>query len=265
MSNFPGRIFVFVSIEIYADESGTHDETGKQRGAEVAVINGLAGWKTSWATFARKWRQCLKRNRVDCFHASDLANSTRYPNRPSVYKSWRQDRKDKFAEALAKMAARSAICPVGGNVPTEWIHDENAAKGETGEYPYRRCFDWFFRSVTEELGRMLPNYQGNITFFFDRNQNPKWEEALRESHRAFAKTDRRFAVDPVTGDKRVIVPLQAADLIAYETRKVAVAAWREARRLGRREPVPQPVPKLLQILNSKMPNSQPGLTWEKAL
>jgi hypothetical protein len=80
LSNFPGRVFVFVSIEIYADESGTHDETGKRRGARVAVINGLAGWKTSWATLTRKWRQCLKRNDVDCFHASDLANSTRYPN-----------------------------------------------------------------------------------------------------------------------------------------------------------------------------------------
>jgi len=67
------------------------------------------------------------------------------------------------------------------------------------------------------------------------------------------------------GNKEVLIPLQAADLIAYETRKVGIAAWAEARRLGTREPHPQPMKtKLLQALYSKNAKQPTGACWRKS-
>jgi hypothetical protein len=136
--------------------------------------------------------------------------------------------------------------------------------GKPNEYPYKRCFDMFFVSVLDELRRVLPKYRGDIVFFFDRKTgDAKWQNALIESWNQFAKNEPRFRMTPVCGDKELLIPLQAADLIAWPTRRLAFSAWEEAKRIGIRQPKKQAINELLQALYRKMPNSEPGLRWIK--
>jgi len=138
--------------------------------------------------FSKQWQDHLELNKVPCFHASELAYSTTYPHRPSVYNEWEQRRKDAFVLALARIASRNALCPIGGHFATEWSYEENVAAGKPFEYPYKNCFDLFFVSVLEEIQRVKPDYKDSILFFFDRNQNPKWIQALKDSYGAFSKS-----------------------------------------------------------------------------
>jgi hypothetical protein len=255
---------IIVSVDVYADESGTHDEAGKRPGAEVATISGYAGWKNKLKIFSRQWKDHLKLNGVDCFHFQELNDSKYHPEEHPCYQGWSNRRKDAFALALAKIAANNMICPVGGNIPTGWIYEENVTKGKPHEYPYKHCFDQFFFSVLDELSRVLPKYRGNIAFFFDRKDgDAKWQCALLESWNEFAKRDARLQVAPVFQNKELLIPLQAADLIAWPTRRLASKAWQEGKRAGIRQPKRQNMDKLIQVLYQKMPNSAPGMKWIK--
>jgi len=48
-SLFPNGVFVHVAV--YADDSGTHDETGKLTGAKEATISGIIGLREDWISF----------------------------------------------------------------------------------------------------------------------------------------------------------------------------------------------------------------------
>ena len=55
----PGKIWVFVkSIIVYADESGTHDETGKEKGSEYPMIPVLPLQLPSGQNFGLNGRPC---------------------------------------------------------------------------------------------------------------------------------------------------------------------------------------------------------------
>jgi hypothetical protein len=242
-----------MSIAVYMDESGTHDITGQEKGSEVAVICGYAGWKANWGRFTHEWEYALKLNRVPYFHYRELEDSKWHPEKDSCYKGWSKRRKDAFVLNLAKIASKHASFPVGGNFNTEGNQEQNLQQGKPTAYPYKRCFDQFFISVREELERCRPGCTEKITFFFDRNQDPRWQNALQNSYDEFRRIDSRFVADVVYGDKKVLIPLQAADLLAYATRKVAVKAYAEGKS--------QPMNPLLRVLHRKMPNSKPGLQW----
>src|SRR6266404_6314054 len=62
---------VFVHLVVYADESGTHDKTGKEPGAREATIAGIAALREDWIPFCAQWAKVLKVYRVPYFHYSE--------------------------------------------------------------------------------------------------------------------------------------------------------------------------------------------------
>ena len=124
-----------MSIIIYADESGTHDLTGKLKGSEAAVISGYAAWKANWGRFVKEWQNTLKLNGVLDFHFSDLEVNRRHPDKKSYYTGWSERRKSAFVKKLAKIAVHHTLFPVGGNVATKLIHEEKCLAGQQDSVP----------------------------------------------------------------------------------------------------------------------------------
>ena len=64
----------FVIIKVYADESGTHDKTGRQKGSQVPVIAGYLASAEYWKSFNDNWQSVLKHKKygVDYFHNKEL-------------------------------------------------------------------------------------------------------------------------------------------------------------------------------------------------
>src|SRR2546430_2756809 len=71
---------LFVMLEVYADESGTHDEMGKEVCSEVAVIGGYIASTEEWADFSDLWQFLLDAYRIPFFHFREYNLRRRHPD-----------------------------------------------------------------------------------------------------------------------------------------------------------------------------------------
>src|SRR5579859_5733495 len=85
---------LFAVLIAYLDESGTHDPSGKQKGAEVAAIVGYLSTYKRWVKFQRAWRDVLKKYGVKTFHMKFFAHRT------GEFKGWPEKKRRAFLSSL---------------------------------------------------------------------------------------------------------------------------------------------------------------------
>jgi hypothetical protein len=81
---------VFVTVNVYIDESGTHGQSA------FMILAGWVGTLGQWNHFDIRWRRLLRRNRIAYFHAKELES------RQKEYKGWT----DAQAEKLVRDCVR---------------------------------------------------------------------------------------------------------------------------------------------------------------
>ena len=214
-----------MSLVCYADESGTHDGTGQQDGAEGAVVAGYISWKEDWDHFECEWQQVLDRYEVEELHMEEFSNEKKGAKNPDwPYQGWSRKKRDEFIHELIPIARDSTLFSLVGLVDVrsydsilpDWMKAEY-------EHPYHFCFQLFFDQIIVILRDHMetplpPNEQ--VAFFFDQQfqfkplaeKNYAVIKALRD------KEDRMGALAYV--DRKKYRPIQAADLLAYRQRKV---------------------------------------------
>src|SRR5437867_8846136 len=111
-SLFQGNIFV--NLIAYADDSGTHDEHGKQPGSEAPVFGGYIGDIKDWKLFCWRWQSVLNNYKVPYFHYREFSNRAAAKNPSNPYHKWSETQRDAFLFELAAIAG--AQVPVGGMV-----------------------------------------------------------------------------------------------------------------------------------------------------
>jgi len=84
-----------VILQVYADESGTHDPTGSQPSSQVAVVGGYMALLDDWEKFCSAWKAILKRHKAACFHANE------FERRKGPYLLWSDHKADRFKYALS--------------------------------------------------------------------------------------------------------------------------------------------------------------------
>lgn len=218
-----------VSLVCFADESGTHDLSGKQHGSEVAGIAGYLSFREVWWTVNDLWRKTLDSFGVPTFHMRELVTYPgQKPNPASPYFAWSQERKDEFIETLAAILTKYAMGPFGALV---YVQDyDRVFSPELKAYfkhPYHFCFQGFIGIILHTLDtffdeRLLPGEK--IAFFFDQQEEFE-PEALKTFLGLKAREDPNRRLGSIAFvDKREYLPLQAADLIAFRLRKIEARA-----------------------------------------
>lgn len=91
----PGALFVLVNV--YIDESGTHGESG------FMVMAGYVGRVGSWNRFDKKWAEYLRHHGVTYFHAKELNG------RQNEYKGWSDIDVERFAQRGVFIADSHAL------------------------------------------------------------------------------------------------------------------------------------------------------------
>jgi hypothetical protein len=220
-SLFSGAIFV--KIVVYADESGTHSPTGSQPGSEVPVIAGYMATPSDWLTFLDDWNSVLNLTKynVDYFHHRELTYKLK------SFRGWDKNKSDNFLFDLAEIAGRQI--PIGGAYNLEW--HSNTKKGDK-KYPYSYVFETFFDDLIEAVNEHFPSLTGDIDLFFDQKKgDTEWESSLLSVAKKYRETkDNRIgAIAFPDKKKRPHWPLQAADLYAFEFRRLAKAGLRTFR------------------------------------
>jgi hypothetical protein len=187
-------------IDVYMDESGVHD------GAPAVTSSAVWARPSVWGSWTRDWIKA--KQPINIFHASECSGRT------GEFKGWSRGQRDELVikRLLPTFPAHKLHGRFGG------IHKEALnrcleaypeIKREFGD-PYFACIHWSFRRVCEyamkhnhqrvSVIHEISDYQVDVKYVFEYTQRkfPDLEMTLR------------------FGKKGDFVPLQAADLVAYE-------------------------------------------------
>jgi hypothetical protein len=205
-SHSPARLFVI--LQIFADESGTHHPQGDKPGSEVPVIAGYMGWLDDWKTFCPAWKTVLKRYDVPNFHAKDFERRWKHP-----YDLWSDHKAECFKYALAEIAGRQI--PLGGGYD---IQEHHRIFPNDKTYPYIYPIQQFFKDLIETLNEHGLTKE-KIAITFDTNTGKKWQSAITDTVETCKKAGVKI-IEHGYGDDEVILPLQAADMYSYRAREL---------------------------------------------
>jgi len=220
----------------YGDESGTHDEAGIERGSEVAIVAAYVSYKHDWDQFCNEWQAVLDRYGISEFHMQEFADEINGPSDPNwPYRGWCRGKKDQFIRELVPIARDNTFFGIGGGVDVRAYNRIVPAwlKGET-QHPYYFCFQMLFDQILVLLREKLevPLQPGEqVAFFFDQQLEFK-NKAEQLFYSIKAMRDHEDRMGSLTyAPRHRYIQLQAADLLAYRTRKVL------ARKIAGRKPV----------------------------
>src|SRR5208282_2655323 len=193
----------------YFDESGTH------AGSPVLAVAGYMGFADKWARFEEKWERVLKAYSVEVpFHMTD------FENRQQGFKHLEGRTRNQFFTQLVRIISEAALFGFGAAVSL--ADYEKLVKGPVKNSlgtPYTLCTQQCLLLVSRWMDEFL--YEGQVAYFFEAGvlraseTAEVWQKIIKDDkeRRRCKALSIRFA------SKRDLRPLQAADILAYETWK----------------------------------------------
>lgn len=198
-----GQIAVF---RIFMDESGTHDTS------PVAVVAGYMARPTQWKHFTRRWKRVLTPSGIEVSHSADCNGFH------GEFAGWdRADRDALVAKLLAIIPDERRMGVAAGIVLRDYdeaLRGKEHLKALLGT-PYEACFHWclgIFLAEHRKYGSTEP-----IAVIHEENQ---FETEARRAYNYLRETYQPSPLISLTfGSKREFVPLQSADILAYDVGK----------------------------------------------
>ena len=191
---------------VYLDESGTHPESG------AAVVAGFVSNVTQWEAFSEKWQQVLTKFGVDFMHMTDLENRRRQ------FTGWSVATKEEFLGQLLPIIHEHTFWSMG------IIVLKNSFDTLISEPVKRICGNQYGLAALacwRHLGRIVKDVDGWLDCRME--SGAKGAGALQLIHAEDSKFPSWHNEHRVLGlsfnDKRIFLPLQAADILAYELYK----------------------------------------------
>lgn len=233
-------------LKLYMDESGIHD------GSPVVTVAGYFAIPKKWREFTKDWNKAKRPIRV--FHAADCASCN------GEFKGWEPPARDQFVAGLLPIIPKHALPGICVGIHLGALEQGFAKRPELREMfgtPYTACFQWslqFLLSVMERVDvndrlaiiHEMNDYKHEVLSAFD------WVSKNRKTHNG--KLSISF------GSKKDYVPLQAADVLAYEFNKRLRDLNRPPRRAWTALDPEQKYIKTLQYGIENMPNLLKGLS-----
>lgn len=218
-----------MKLVCYSDDSGTHDPTGELKGAKQGLVGGIIAPAAEWPQFCRDWQAVLTRYTAPYFHfcewraASAVARGKRRPTKDyakNPFKGWSEESLNAFLLDLAKIAG--AKLTVGGFVLTKEFHLARTSGDIPAEAdPYEHGLEQFFAEVLSSVHQLrAPWKRAQASFIFDQSDKPEWRRAVNDCFARYKAKYPTFATVAFE-DKRLALPLQAADMVAYRSRRIA--------------------------------------------
>jgi hypothetical protein len=210
----PGSQYKMLTVlRAYMDESGIH------AGSSICAIAGVVGSESEWEILERRWRRIIEDEGIAVFHMAE------FESRQREFASWSNTRRHLFMEKLIEaIKARDVHCVGSALVRADYdglSQDEKTWMTHGNpQYPYFLCFQHCIIESCHVADR-LPAEE-KVAFVFDRQQDFAAEATrlyndLKDQQNW--PNHERLADIVAFASKRETIPLQVADLIAYESYK----------------------------------------------
>jgi len=194
------------------------DESYDQKG-DVFTVAGFISTPLKWDAFTREWRRNLRRFGVRVFHMEALQN------REGEFKTgWSgEEKRIDFLQKLTAIIERRIVTGVGCSVLVPDFKDVfvSQLKDSAHNRPLREPYVFCLRACLEQLLIKTANWKGNqaVCFCDWRDGKDKARKLAREhcdNLRERYPAWRARLLGPEFVHKETYLPLQAADLFAYE-------------------------------------------------
>ena len=191
----------------YFDESGTHD------GSDAVAVAGYLSTAEQWDAFDGDWSAALGQWGVRHFHMTDFANGAK------PFDTWSaEERHTRFA-VLTQIIHAHVIASVGWVIPTR-LYDaivSDTAKRYTGG-PYGLAAVGCFIDAAHLLRPTFP--ASRIAYVFEHGARGAGQ-VLKVFQQNMADPAQRteLMMQSLKFEGKEFVPLQAADILAYELHK----------------------------------------------
>lgn len=193
-------------FKTYLDESGTHD------GSPVVTVGAYVGRPSEWQRFTKEWN--LRKRPIRVFHASDCAALQ------GEFKGWDEDARNKFVANLLPVIGAAKIQGFAVGIVLKDLEKEleknQRLQTLLSPNPYTACFQWVMHTIVDQKIESLN--KSRIAFFHENND---YQEAAQFCYgRIKERSENAGKLLSLTfGAKEDFVPLQAADVLAYECNK----------------------------------------------
>lgn len=196
---------VVAVFKVFLDESGTHDDS------TVIAVGAYIGRPQTWRDWTKAWNKAKKPIKV--MHAADCQNFK------NEFEGWDAERRDAFVRPLLPVIPAHNLIGVVIGIRLEDFQAALANRPDLMEVfgsPYGACVQWTMTRVMEILAE--GGKPERIAFVHEVNQYKG--EAMKAFE--WVKEHHNPLVSPVSlafGSKEDFVPLQSADILAYEGAK----------------------------------------------
>lgn len=228
---------VILVLRAYFDESGKLKDTHET----ASAIGGCIASAEQWTLFESKWAATLKFPdfKVSQLHMNNLESST------GEFAGWSQGKKEDFIDRLLKIMEEHCLKYLGAVVPLEQFKALDQASKMRLHDPYFVCLEDAILFAAETAKKLFdpPEY---VEIMCDREERfrakvLKVYDACETDYRV---GDRLASIGFGRMDR--ILPLQAADLIAYELLRVGRMIADQSE-----NPIDNPRPTLARLIAKK--------------
>jgi len=197
-----------LTLTAYLDESGTH------AGSEAIAMAGYMSTTQLWAGFEGEWAKALKAYGLDRFHMTDFAVGA------GPYRTWGRQKSEYRFKKLVEIVNAHILASIGIVVPMKLYETVFSAKAKrVCGGPYGLAASLIMIDAPKVLKKGSTDIQ--IAYVFEAGARgagqvlKRFQENLKDpdNRKHFKLLSLRFE------DKRRFLPLQAADILAYELYK----------------------------------------------
>jgi hypothetical protein len=199
-------------IRIYVDESGTHD------GSPVVTVGAYAGRLETWPAFIDDWNSA--KHPIKVFHSTDCAALK------GEFAGWTASDRDVLVARLLSVPAKYELYGIAMGINLRDLVEAVTAEPDLTDTPeaaamfaspYGMSLQWVLMSIIERTEAAGLREEPLALF---HEQNSFQGDALKAFD--LVKRRRKHHIGPMTiafCEKDEFVPLQAADVLAYEANK----------------------------------------------
>jgi hypothetical protein len=212
-----------MALACYIDESGTHDQTGRLAGSDVAVLAGCLADEALWSELEKPWRSVLDEFKVPFLHTSEFSAQQHNPDKEmSPYYQWPREKQEMFIMRLCEVVSAFRILKVGRGVHVDDYDKVFSEELKEVFHPWMFCF-WqlmgeFLFIEGSRIAQSLKRGE-EVAFLFDQQK-----EFGPRAHALFLRFKELINPDGTLGtiefvSKERCIPIQVADLVVFRMRK----------------------------------------------
>jgi hypothetical protein len=194
-----------IVLRIFMDESGTHD------GSDVVAVAAYIGKPKEWQRFTKAWN--IAKRPIKVFHSVDCQNLA------EEFDGWNPKDRDSLVARLLPTLATHNLIGLAVAINMRDLDVALRGKPHLGELfgsAYGLCFHCVVQSVIETVEKNSNNQ--SLSFVHETNDfQVEALEAFSEIKKSRKRHSGGMAI--AFADKDKFVPLQAADVLAYEANK----------------------------------------------